>query len=185
MTFPQHRKEVYKIQTISLYTHQDLSVVQDLIKQGWIRNNGQVFNPTKAVHEAYRMITDYAYNHISKEFITYPIWCWYKQASAEDTEGFRIDLEVPSNLVLLIDYYDWGGGVLYNMEILYDLIQTQNTDSNIVEQVIHDIETDFNNCVNQEILRNDIQAIIPYIKLEWVTNIIELRDITKQGNISP
>ena len=148
---------------MKLFTHQSKDFIISLLKEGFVKNNGNVMRNEEHIKFAYRKLVDYARDNISTEFICFPIWCWHKIESANENDGIKIELDVPDNLVLLMDYYDWGGGVLYYSELLYNGEEAK-------EDMLNQFNKNFSNCVNSDMLRADIQGIIPYIKLEWVKN---------------
>lgn len=156
---------------MKLFTHQSKEFISDLMKNKIIYNNGNIMNTKEHIKYCYEMITNYAKDNISKEFTTFPIWCWYKIESANINKGIKIELNVPDNLVLLSDYYDWGGSVIpYADSYLYNTKDLESK-NNMIKA--------FNICVDPSKLRGDIQAIIPYIKLEWIENIEKLKEMCK------
>lgn len=124
----------------------------------------------KHVKLVYDMLLDYARENKSKEFKNYPIWCWYQIDMAPLNDGIKIELDVPDELVLLTDYYDWGGSVIPTAD-------TYVNDFNQQSDYINELHRVFAICVNPEMFRDDIQAIIPYIKESWVTNLESLKNI--------
>lgn len=155
---------------MKLFTHQSKDFIKELLKEGFIENNGTLMRPDPDVKFCYDKLLAYARENVSKEFNKYPIWCWYKIDQASINNGIKIELEVPEELVLLTDYYDWGGGVLFYAESYFYAKNERDK-----QELLEIIERDFKNCLNKDMFREDIQAIIPYIKLEWVTNLDELK----------
>lgn len=151
-----------------LFTHQSEGFIKSLLIRGYVENNGNVMRDEDHIRFAYTKLIDYARENVNTEFVGYPIWCWYKIEMASVNNGIKIELEVPDNLVLLSDYYDWGGDVLHYAELFLGGIEYD---------VAEGLEKSFLNSVNQGMLRTDIQAIIPYIKLDWVKNKAELESI--------
>mgnify|MGYP001059113006 CR=1 FL=1 len=158
---------------MKLFTHQSKEFVNSLLRDGFIKNNGSVMRDEKHIKYAYERLVKYARYNVSDEFVGFPIWCWYKIETAYENDGIKIELDVPDELALLTDYYDWGGGVLYYAELYLNGINEIEGETLTAKE---SMERDFSNCVNQNMLREDIQAIIPYIKLEWVTNVEELKE---------
>ena len=129
-------------------------------------------NNYEHVKYVYQMMTDYAKQHISKEFTTFPIWCWHTIDGAIPNDGIRIELDVPDNLVLLSDYYTWGGDVIPQADDYFNYYNKSQESKTEIDNL-------FNICVNPDYFQDDIQAIIPYVKLDWVSNMyaVELMEI--------
>lgn len=155
---------------MKLFTNQSRDFVIDLANNGFIKNNGTLFRNESYVRNAYDELLKYVNGNIKNIFNDYPIWCWYKIDEAIPNDGIRIELEVPDDMVILMDYYDWGGGVLYHSKVYLDKLRLGEPTKSVMCKIIQDIE----NSLNPDIFRDDIQAIIPYIKLEWVTNLEEI-----------
>lgn len=111
------------------------------------------------IRKAYIEITKIAKKHISKEFDKFPFWCSYNEkyyTNLYDNQ-VRIVLEVPEEYVLLSDYDKW-------VEYVDTLVGRRG---------------DFLGLLRQEYYREifnlekalSIQAIIPYIKKEWVIDV--------------
>lgn len=152
---------------MKLFTHQSKTFVENLIRDKIIYNNGKLMNDDEHVKYVYKMITKHARENVSEKFTTFPIWCWYTIDSAPLNDGVLIELDVPDELVLLTDYYDWGGSVIPYAD---DYIYSNKKDKESKAQMLKS----FKECINPEMFRDDIQAIIPYIDIDWVTNLEDL-----------
>lgn len=160
---------------MKLFTHQKRKFVESLLTNRFIKNNGTIFSDEIYVRNAYDKLLRYINENITDVFTDYPIWCWYKIEDAIPCTGIRIELDIPEKYVILMDYYDWGGGVLYYSD-LYSLSVSGDENHKYLEGKI---EENLKICLNKDMFREDIQAIIPHIKMEWVTN---EKDIIKSLN---
>lgn len=161
---------------MKLYTYQSRDVILELLKDGFVKNNETLMSSEPHIKFCYDMILSYAKENISKEFNEYPIWCWYKTDRVPISDGIKIELEVPDELVVLSDYYDWRRVLLYSEAYITILLRNHRN----TRCVFNDIYKNFKNCLNKDMFKGDIQAIVPYIKLGWVTNLDKL---TKIGSI--
>lgn len=156
---------------MELFTNQSNIFVEELLDSRIVSTNfSTMTSRPKYFKLAYDLLLSQLTPNIKEKFIDYPIWCWYKIDAAIPNEGIRIELDVPDDMVVLMDYYDWGGGALYYSKLYLDNLLLDSPSKDFMENIMVDIK----NSLNADMFREDIQAIIPYIKLEWVTNLDEI-----------
>lgn len=159
---------------MKIYTHQPKEFIESLLNNGIIYTDEVYLDKRPRYFKfAYNILLSNLDSDKKKLFTHYPIWCWYKIESGIENDGIKIKLDVPDDMVVLMDYYDWGGGALYYSEIF--LNELLSTPPRIKPGDFTRIEDNIKNSLNIDIMRNDIQAIIPYIKLEWITNLDNIK----------
>lgn len=142
---------------MKLVTIQRKEFYDELVKKGIARaGKERVKKQGKSVKKLYDRLTKYAHKEVSKEYKKYPIWCTFTKTSVENLEEgkIKIYLEVPDELVLLSYYDEWVSFRDYWSD-------------NMTEEYWN---KEFDNIFNVTDYSKRIQAIIPYVKKEWVIN---------------